>query len=184
MAGDQEAVASGKCPRAVFRLPLQNHRACSALCPGRLISRDCGNRLSCLWVCWDSVSGRHQKATTGWQSQAQSLNPPGPLCWAAWSSLHFPSIGLSSYQEPSLPACPLPLRDKTRDYWLGVLCLPLWVSLNSLGTLIKSLFVKLSATPFECTVWLLRGSSVIRILCQFCTVVDLGQFCLWLPIPF
>lgn len=104
MAGDQEAVASGKWPWAIFCLPLQNHCACSALRPERLISRGCANRLSCLWVRWDSVSGRHQQATTGWQSQAQSLNPPEPLCWAAWSSLHFPSTGLSSYQEPSLPA--------------------------------------------------------------------------------
>lgn len=116
-----------------FHLPLQNHSALlRPLRPERLISRDCSNRLFGLWVCWDPVSGRHQQATRGRESQVQSSIPSAPSCRAAGDPLHFPSIGLSH-------PCALPLQAKTRGYCPEVLCLPLCVSLNSLGTVWETL---------------------------------------------
>lgn len=89
------------------------------------------------------------------ESRVQSLVPPAPLCSAVGTHC----ISLLS------PSCaPCPFRPRPGVITLGC-CLSLWVSLP-LSPFVNSLFVKLSTSPFECTICLLLEPAVIQTLCS------------------
>lgn len=159
----------------VFHLPLQNHSA--PLCPlhpEKLVSTDCSNRLpwhlGLLGFCqWETPTGNQRVGKPGPVTDA-----PAPSCWAARNS-----IGLGSRQQPSLPAVwpapsgqdqgPLPWGTEPSFVGFPTLSWCSWLNTQPPHLRVSCGSPWAPNRPFPC---------------QFCIVLFLGQFCLWLPISF